>query len=355
MGKSCSPGMPSGAWLVARTVTWGQRMRTLARAGAAPRTCSRLSRTSSRGRSWRTATSWSSGASWASLNTPKVWTMAGRTCVGSWMEARETKATASPASARRAAATWRARRVLPTPPGPVRVMRRWAGSASRARSCSDSRARPSRGVSSTGSGDGRRENPVITLMGPDCPTVCDADRRRSASQTVGQSGPMSVITGFSRRPSPLPVELTPLLGRARESEQLLALLADPAHRLITLTGPGGVGKTRLALHVAAALRADAGAAVAFVSLASIQDPTHVLPAIVQTFGVFSDAQDAPEDQLVAVLHDRPLLLVLDNLEQVLGAAPALANVLMRCPHVTVLATSQAPLGIPGEQLFPIYP
>jgi predicted ATPase/DNA-binding CsgD family transcriptional regulator/Tfp pilus assembly protein PilF len=165
---------------------------------------------------------------------------------------------------------------------------------------------------------------------------------------------MSVSTRVIRHPSPLPAALTPLLGRDAESDQLRALLADPAIRLVTITGPGGVGKTRLALHVATMLLDD-GPEVAYVPLASIHDPALVLPAIVQTFGVFSDPQDAPEDQLVEVLGDQQVLLVLDNLEQVLGVSPALASILARCPGVTMLVTSQAPLNISGEQLFPLAP
>lgn len=166
---------------------------------------------------------------------------------------------------------------------------------------------------------------------------------------------MSVSTGFSRRPSPLPAELTSLLGRDRESEQLRHLLDDPSNRLVTLTGPGGVGKTRLALHVASTLTHAFDDDVAYVPLASIREPSLVLPAIAQAFGVFSDALDAPEDQLVDVLYDRHLLLVLDNFEQILDAAPSLANVLVRCPGVTMLVTSQAPLGIAGEQIYPLPP
>ncbi len=166
---------------------------------------------------------------------------------------------------------------------------------------------------------------------------------------------MSATTSFSRRSSPLPTELTPLLGRTRESDHIRNLLDDRANRLVTLTGPGGVGKTRLALHVASALLDEFDEDVTYVSLASIRDANLALPTIAQTFGVFNGAQQAPEDQLVEVLHDRRLLLVLDNFEQILGAAPSLANVLVRCPGVTALVTSQAPLGVSGEQLYPLLP
>ncbi len=166
---------------------------------------------------------------------------------------------------------------------------------------------------------------------------------------------MSATTSFSRRLSPLPAELTPLLGRTRESDQVRELLEAPANRLVTLIGPGGVGKTRLALHVASTLFDDFAEDVAYVALASIRDPNQAFAAIAQSFGLFSDAQDSPEDQLADLLHDRQLLLVLDNFEQILGAAPSLTNVLIRCPGVTALVTSQAPLGILGEQLYPLLP
>jgi predicted ATPase/DNA-binding CsgD family transcriptional regulator len=166
---------------------------------------------------------------------------------------------------------------------------------------------------------------------------------------------MSVSPRIARRPSPLPAGLTPLLGRDHESAELRKLLNDASNRLITLTGPGGVGKTRLALHVASSLLGEFEDNVAYVPLASVRQPNLVLPAIAQTFGMFSDALDAPEDQLAEVLRDERVLLALDNFEQVLGAAPSLANVLGRCPGVTMLVTSQAALGIAGEQLYPLLP
>jgi predicted ATPase/DNA-binding CsgD family transcriptional regulator len=166
---------------------------------------------------------------------------------------------------------------------------------------------------------------------------------------------MSATTTFSRRPSPLPTELTPLLGRTREADQVRELIYAPANRLVTLIGPGGVGKTRLALHVASTLFDDFAEDVAYVALASIRDPSQVLSAIAQSFGMFSDAQDSPEDQLAELLHDRHLLLVLDNFEQIVDAAPSLTNVLARCPGVTALVTSQAPLSISGEQMYPLLP
>ena len=166
---------------------------------------------------------------------------------------------------------------------------------------------------------------------------------------------MSVTAGFFRQSPTLPDVLTPLLGRHRESVQLVAMLSNPAHRLVTVTGPGGVGKTRLALHVAASVVDAFEDEVVFVSLASFHEPTLVLQAIGQSFGVFKDLREGYEQQLVERLQGKTTLLVLDNLEQVLDVAPALGRVLSRCPDLTILATSQAPLGLGGEQLYPLRP
>jgi predicted ATPase/DNA-binding CsgD family transcriptional regulator len=133
------------------------------------------------------------------------------------------------------------------------------------------------------------------------------------------------------------------------------MVCDPAYRLITVTGPGGVGKTRLALHVAASALDDFNGEVIFVSLASIREPHLVLLAIGQAGGHFSDLHDGYEEQLIQQLQGVPMLLVLDNLEQVLDVAPALGRLLASCPDLTILATSQAPLGLNGEQLYPLAP
>lgn len=166
---------------------------------------------------------------------------------------------------------------------------------------------------------------------------------------------MSATTGFSRRPTSLPGVLTPLLGRVEESSQLLRMVCDPAFRMITVTGPGGVGKTRLTLHVASLALDEWDDEVVFVSLASIREPLLVLLAIGQSLGIFSDLHDSYEEQLVEKLRDASMLLVLDNLEQVLEVAPAIGRLLASCPDLTILATSQAPLGLSGEQLYPLRP
>jgi predicted ATPase len=153
----------------------------------------------------------------------------------------------------------------------------------------------------------------------------------------------------------LPVPPSELIGRSQEIEELLALLRNPAISLVTLTGPGGTGKTRLALDVARRAAPDFAGGVCFVSLAAIRDHRLVLPAIVRALG-FDEGVGGPVDKILqAALRDTELLLLLDNLEQVIEAAPALAELLAFCPHLTILATSREPLRLRAEHLYPTQP
>jgi predicted ATPase/class 3 adenylate cyclase len=143
----------------------------------------------------------------------------------------------------------------------------------------------------------------------------------------------------------IPVPLDPIVGRKRELADVVRLLARDRARLVTLTGPGGIGKTRLALAASAELVESFRDGATFVELASIRQPELVLPTIAQALGVQEDA--------VAHLSDREQLLLLDNLEQVVDAAPEVARLLTRAPGVRVLATSREPLRVAGERELPL--
>jgi predicted ATPase len=147
--------------------------------------------------------------------------------------------------------------------------------------------------------------------------------------------------------SNLPVQPTPLIGRERELAEVLQLVR--LHRLVTLTGPGGSGKTRLSLQAAAELLDEFRDGVWFVALASLRDPDLVLPTIAQTLGV--KEPQTPDEYL----RDRETLLVLDNLERLLDAVPKLAELLRSAAGLKLLVTSRASLRVSGEQEFPVPP
>jgi len=169
-------------------------------------------------------------------------------------------------------------------------------------------------------------------------------RRGSASSSVALA-----------RPGALPTPPTALVGRAREGVEVDALLRRDDLRVVTLVGPGGVGKTRLALHAAHVAQERFADGAVFVDLTPLRDPALVLLTVAQALGLLAQGSRPAAEVLAAHLRDRHLLLVLDNCEQVAEAAVDVAALRAACPGLRVLATSRAALRVRGEQVYAVPP
>jgi len=176
------------------------------------------------------------------------------------------------------------------------------------------------------------------------------------SQVVAPDLPSNFppLASLDARPHNLPTHPTALLGREHELTEVRKLFEDGA-RLVTLTGPGGTGKTRLGLQVTADLLDDFEHGVFLVELAPISDPALVAPTIAQTLGVRDVGNRPIVDALKEHLRGRSALLLLDNFEQVLPAAPVVADLLAACPGLALLATSREPLRLRGEHEYAVPP
>jgi len=153
----------------------------------------------------------------------------------------------------------------------------------------------------------------------------------------------------------LPTPATRLIGRGRELDEVERLLGLPDVRLVTIMGPGGIGKTRLALEAGARASDEFANGVVFVRLAALTDCTLVIPTIAEALGVKEQAGEPLAQTLAHALRSRELLLVLDNIEQVLDAAPALADLLIAAPRLKLLGTSRARLRLSGEHVYLVPP
>ncbi|MDP9366876.1 MAG: NB-ARC domain-containing protein [Chloroflexota bacterium] len=176
-----------------------------------------------------------------------------------------------------------------------------------------------------------------------------------ASRAGAQPAPLVPLRGVSRFAARLPVPLSSFIGREQEAAKIADFLRREEVRLLTLTGPGGVGKTRLALQVAEELEGDFADGVACVSLAALADPGLVGPAVAHALNVGDVGDRSVTDRLITALHDRHLLLLIDNFEQVVAAASLVSIVLAACPRLTILATSRVSLRLSGEQTYPVPP
>jgi predicted ATPase/class 3 adenylate cyclase len=164
--------------------------------------------------------------------------------------------------------------------------------------------------------------------------------------------PLRTLEG---RPNNLPLQPTPLVGREGEVAEVAERLRSEEVRLLTLTGPGGTGKTRLALQAGADLLEEFDDGVFFVSLATITHPELLPSTIAGSLGLRESAGQSLTETLEGYLHHKHLLFILDNFEQVLVGAPLVGELLGTCPELKVLATSRIPLRLYGEQEYPVPP
>ncbi|MDP9266466.1 MAG: hypothetical protein M3O91_10180 [Chloroflexota bacterium] len=170
---------------------------------------------------------------------------------------------------------------------------------------------------------------------------------------VGLPSDFPPLRTLDRTPNNLPAQLTTFVGREREIARLAELLR--VRRLVTLTGPGGTGKTRLALQVAGAASFEFPDGLFFVPLGTVMEPMLVPSAIVRSLRLPTSGNRPPLEVVIDHLADKATLLILDNFEHLLPAATMVTEVLVACPRVKVLATSRAPLMVSGEQELPVYP
>lgn len=181
-------------------------------------------------------------------------------------------------------------------------------------------------------------------------------RHHRPAKAGGRAPPFLRLVTPNRGPAfALPHPLTGFLGREREVAAVVAELARPEVRLLTLTGPGGVGKTRLALRVADVVASNFADGVAFVPLADIAHADLVLPSLARAVGLRERRERLSREHLTATLHGRSLLLVLDNFEHLLPAAALVTDLLLACSRLKILVTSRATLRVSGEYAFPVPP
>lgn len=178
----------------------------------------------------------------------------------------------------------------------------------------------------------------------------------SASLSVGSKlSAKQTATKVKKGKNHIAIPITSLIGRDKEIAAIEKLLRNDQVRLLTIVGPGGVGKTRLALKVANDLVDEFDDGVFFVSLADIRDYSLIIPIIAQVLNIHEIGVQTSMQQIIECLESKKTLLVVDNFEQVVQAAPQISPLLTQCPLVTLLITSRVPLRVNGENQFPVLP
>lgn len=185
--------------------------------------------------------------------------------------------------------------------------------------------------------------------------LSDEERDRFHATARQQRAPATALAPVVSSPSNLPAQVTPFVGRAEAVRAASTMIRREAVRLLTITGTGGVGKTRLAIAVAEEMRVDMPDGVVFVPLAAVRDPALVSYAVAQALDVRERAGASLEAAIFGTIGQKRLLLVLDNFEHLPTAAPLVGDALAVCPRLVVLVTSRTPLHVYGEHEFPLEP